>query len=993
MKSTVIWRLLTLLIFGLAIIVFSYLKSVDSANPRFPLTWNQSQWISPQQAEPVGYYRAILDFQTDVKRAVLQLAATDSFELYLNGRKIEEKQRKSLMATGVYDVGPLLHVGKNVLAVAVKRATFPAAVGLRYELTAIDSLGRILKFQSTTQDKVMSLLPQQVGKHYWYSNQFDDASWSNTKAMQGSNAINLVRFDPQLLMTIAQPEAFLLSSPQSWRVSTQTQFDFDPEDKVQVWFAMVSESPYEVTVNGISLGIFPVNFEELELKSIQTKLVKGQNTLKVEFLTNGKTTQVAGGMVFDSKSQTKVNYLDKSWEFSGSSGNSDSLFDDIQKLQAKHSVSVAHSSSADNFLFKVDESFIAPSVVQGSPWINFSQFLVAIVVLMLVFRLLGLSLHECLNSTVLANVVGILALICAWFVAQDVRFNARQIFSDSALNLLLLLWIMLVVMSLVAKRYVVSKSKALSVEQVSAVNLSHIIFSLLVVTAVILAFFMRIADIDLRPLTVDEATIIGFARGVLEKGYPFLMVGGMQVELATYELVPYFIAAAIKLFGYSDFSVRLPALMFGVLTCCLTIYCGTKWFGRLAGLAAGFLYAVSPWAIYWGQNSFHPAQIQFFNLLTLVVFYRLLMADHISIRLAILSACMFALSYLSWEGSGLVLPIMAIVAMVIRWRKWSWFMQVNLWIAALLILFVIGAQGVRRIFLQEPFIMVGFGKSDLAAPKLTFTDPSYEPWYYLQNFFFTESHFSLSLFFVLGFILMFYDKKLSFAVLFVLMAYLSLTNLLGFYNAHYFYFVLPIFLIAVSAVFVKLLMLTQAFSAGQGPIMQIQAGLVAVLLAFFLFIPSSSGLLHMYRLQASGIDQLRVDYRQDLAGMDGRSVSSALRKYKREGDVVLTSIPLVTEHYIDDKGDYFVQTITDRKVVYDTVKTLPYYVDKFVGNPVLRSKQELQDVLDNHARVFFVAAPVNGMTRIIDEETLDFINQHMRVIAESYDSRLYLWER
>ena len=87
------------------------------------------------------------------------------------------------------------------------------------------------------------------------------------------------------------------------------------------------------------------------------------------------------------------------------------------------------------------------------------------------------------------------------------------------------------------------------------------------------------------------------------------------------------------------------------------------------------------------------------------------------------------------------------------------------------------------------------------------------------------------------------------------------------------------------------------------------------------------------------------------------------------------------------------QTITDRKVVYDTVKQRPYYVDKFVGNPVLRNKQELQDVLSRHDRVFFVAAPVDGLTRIIDAETLDFINQNMRVVAESYDSRLYVWER
>ena len=290
--------------------------------------------------------------------------------------------------------------------------------------------------------------------------------------------------------------------------------------------------------------------------------------------------------------------------------------------------------------------------------------------------------------------------------------------------------------------------------------------------------------------------------------------------------------------------------------------------------------------------------------------------------------------------------------------------------------------------------MVGFGKSDLATPKLTFTQPSYEPWYYINNFFFTETHIGLSLFFLLGLIFMFYDRKLSFVVLFVVMAYLSLTNLLGYYNAHYFYFVLPVFLLAVAAVFVKLLMLIQR-QIGQvrGQVFRAQGVLTAVLIMAVLVVPAGAGGLHLYRLMSDNIDAMRVDYRPELAGMDGRSVSLALAQYWRESDVLITSIPLLTEHYVDNKGDYFVQTITDRKVVYDTVKQRPYYVDKFVGNPVLRNKQELQDVLSRHDRVFFVAAPVDGLTRIIDAETLDFINQNMRVVAESYDSRLYVWER
>lgn len=996
MNLTLFWKSLTLLIFAMALVIFGYLKSVDAANQRFVLHWNQSHWITTIDPAPSGYFRSNIELDDVVKSAVLQIAATDRYVVYLNGEKLDSKQLKSTNAAGVYDIGHLLNIGKNILAVMVNRSTFPAEVELRYEIKAIDTRGKSYIFQSGFQDKVRHLLPQQRNELLWYSPEIDDSDWPNSKYIAGSYDVSKVNFDPNFILTLPEPNSLLISSTQSWKVAAQYNLVFNSDENSQVWFGVASEVPYELIINGISLGIFSINQTQLNLQSIQTRLVDGDNSIEVEFLTSGKTAQIAGGLFIDSPKLTKTIFLSDNWNFVGKAGGSQSLLDEIQALSAYQNVTLANSSDIPNYSYFIDDSFVAPQLIQAGPWSIVFILVTFGLILFVFFKVAGLSIEEQLNATVLANVIGCLCILGSWFVAQDIRFDARKIFSLDSFNLLLILWILLVLVSLgdkllVSRRYMTHIRVQNSAQ---ALSLNDYLFWLVALVVVVVAFVLRLDDIDLRALTVDEATIAGFARGVLERGYPYLMVGGMEVELATYELVPYFLALSIKVFGYSDFALRVPAMIFGVLTCTAVIYCGAKWFGRLAGLIAGLLYALSPWAIYWGQNCFHPAQIQFFSLLSLIVFYRLLMADKLSIGLAVLSALMFAFSYLSWEGSGLVLPIMAIVALVIRWRNWQWFMQVNLWTAALLILFVIVAQGVRRVLLQEPFVMVGFGKSDLAAPKLTFTDPSYEPWYYLQNFFFTESHIGLSLFFIIGFILMFYDRKLSFVVLFVVMAYLSLTNLLGFYNAHYFYFVLPVFLLAVSAVFIKLLMLIQRLIAVQGStIMQVQGAVAAALLAFVLIIPSSSGVLHLYRLMAESVDGMRVDYRPGLAGMDGREISLSLAKYWREGDIVMSSIPLISEHYAQQKGDYFVQTITDRKVVYDTVKKSPYYVDKFVGNPVLRSKQELQDVLENNSRVFFIAAPVDGLTRIIDDETLSYINQHMRVIAESYDSRLYLWER
>lgn len=998
MKAEHWWSAATLFILFFCAVLFGYLQSVDNANPRYALSWTQSHWISTDSSAPNGYFRHTIELDSAPQRAVLQVSGTDSLLVYVNGKRLNDVKARSLLATAVLDISPYLRAGKNTLAFEVHKASFPAAVALRYELMVIDRLGQRQQFTSSPQVKSQELYPQTSTRYKWFDKDYDDAFWAKSAIIAGVDQVAQVTTTPELLLALPSPPSFVLDATQHWTVSLSTTFVYDKSAAGQVWLAIASDVPYEAIINGISSGIFPASNNQLHLNSLLPRLQNGENTIELSVMNNGVNPIVAGGLVWDTQYRLNTHFIGSDWQVNGGGGSSHAALADIQAVRYSAPVNMATPALPPVYHYSASSEFTPPPLAQNGPWRQGAVLLGFILLIMPLFRIFGVPLLTQLTSITFANTITILCLFAAWFVAQDVRFDARQIFSVSALQLMLIVWMLMVIVVLAEKAMTLNTPlnnlKNKQPDSVQSFQLSTSAFLIVSFAVAAAALLLRLQNIEQHALTVDEATIAGFARGVVERGYPYLMVGGMEVELATYELVPYFLATSIEVFGYSDFALRIPAVLFGTGTCLLIIYCGSAWFGRLAGLIAGLLYAISPWAIYWGKNCFHPSQIQFFNLITLIAFYRLLASNKISLKLACLSALAFTFSYLSWEGSGLVLPIMAFVALVIRWQDWRWFFQPNLWIAAVLIIFVVAAQGIRRTLLAEPFIMVGFGKSDLATPKLTFTQPSYEPWYYINNFFFTETHIGLSLFFVLGLIFMFYDRKLSFVVLFVVMAYLSLTNLLGYYNAHYFYFVLPVFLLATAAIFVKLLMLIQSrIRSGSGVVFRIQGGLTAVLVMVVLLLPAGAGGLHLYRLMSGSIDEMRIDYRPGLAGMDGRTVSLALSQYWRNSDVLITSIPLLTEHYVENKGDYFVQTITDRKVVYDTVKERPYYVDKFVGNPVLRNKKELQDVLDQHDRVFFVAAPVDGLTRIIDAETLDFINQNMRVVAESYDSRLYLWER
>ena len=71
-----------------------------------------------------------------------------------------------------------------------------------------------------------------------------------------------------------------------------------------------------------------------------------------------------------------------------------------------------------------------------------------------------------------------------------------------------------------------------------AMKNNYLAMALLFVLVVLCAYF-RVSGLELRPLSIDEATIVSFIQGVVAKGYPYVVVSTMEVPLATYESVSY----------------------------------------------------------------------------------------------------------------------------------------------------------------------------------------------------------------------------------------------------------------------------------------------------------------------------------------------------------------------------------------------------------------------------------------------------------------------
>lgn len=77
----------------------------------------------------------------------------------------------------------------------------------------------------------------------------------------------------------------------------------------------------------------------------------------------------------------------------------------------------------------------------------------------------------------------------------------------------------------------------------------------------------------------------------------------------------------IKLFGESEWSVRLPSLLFGISTFWVIYYAGAKLFSHRVGLVAAFLLAISPIHIDHSAEARGYSLLAFFSLVSTLCFF------------------------------------------------------------------------------------------------------------------------------------------------------------------------------------------------------------------------------------------------------------------------------------------------------------------------------------------------------------------------------------
>ena len=491
----------------------------------------------------------------------------------------------------------------------------------------------------------------------------------------------------------------------------------------------------------------------------------------------------------------------------------------------------------------------------------------------------------------------------------------------------------------------------------------------------------------------DEMGQVAKSKGVLSLGFPYTMAAGEVRWTTTYEAIPYPLAFFGFLFGYSEWSMRLPACLMGTLCIGVIGLMGRRLFDWRIGLFAAFVYACLPLNIRWAQNAFYLTQCQFMAMLTYWLFYEAIQTRPFERKFLTAATVTFCLSYLSWEGTGFLLPALFVGLLVVRWGQWWWLKDFHLYRCLFFMGAVIVAQYCSRMLAGAPYLAVGSGLSNLTGPSLFFLAPGYQPMYYIDKLLLSENHVFFTLMILAG--LPFCWKSPGFRYVVVMLGTLFIlhTNFLAALSPRYCYYFQPLVIMGGVAATVMLYdrILVLARRAGDSTVGRLAAHATGLALLILLFVQSNESILKEYQLSSTG-DAPQMMSRLGTYRYDYRGAAEFVKTHARPGDVILPGIPHVFNYYAGFPGNYFLNTLFSSKVPYNQLLNEPRFSDKFSNLPVIRNISELKEVVNRSGRAWVVFAPYASFEMLNSPAALDYIHEHGRTEFESYRAKVFLIE-
>lgn len=968
---------------------------------RHELDFEGSAWITTGGQTPNGYFVKELYATDDNADAWVAIAATDRVDLYVNNKKISTDTFISANVSNIYDLTGKIKKGKNVISAYVSRSSYPGVPRFLLKGAFMDRAGKQHVFATDGSWKTSVVEERQVqGTVPWYSEKFDHSRWGNA-AVEGNASLHPILQPTADPFLFTHPlSAFWIWAPESDAKSVFFTKSVTLQSPIMDGVIGIAGIPiYELTVNGLSIAKNPGSNNNLNIYDITPLLQKGENIIGIGVkVTDMPPGFLAEGYIRDRDATTAFR-SDATWKVTAYSGRASDIRN-MHSLPWKVPVLLApYRAEPWNVLGKNAKDINIPLSFSVKKAFGFGLFLAGTAAVLLGFWLLAGLLYsslgkgdfiDALRADGLLHLPPFLFLCFIYLLKFDIRYSLSFPFQKTFLLVSLIILIALRLIQFVGLMLVPSGAEKRSDRKEIFGNRIIIV---LLASLMVTGLFVRIRGLDIASLSHDEITILQFTEGLLTKGTPSKIIGPYLRPMTTYELLPYSVGFSSLLFGFNDYGARMHSVFWGTLEILLIYLLGKTLFNRKTGLLAAAIFAFHPWCVTWSQNLFYPQMTQALTTITMLLFYKALDSDFTHKKYMYFTGLAFALMYLSWEGSGFILLGMFAALLVCRGADLSWLKNKHVWGSFAIIFITVFIQQSRRLLAQTPYLLIGSKISDIGLPTLFFLDPMYDPYFYINTFFLMENNFILTLGLIAGIPLIFKNKALRYLYVVLVSVAFSLTNFLSIHSSRYVYNLEPFLILISSSVGFIYFDSLRGYIRTRNIGVTITAYISSTAFALILFVASNNIFFSFYLL-AKEPEIPPTLARANVYWYDYRSVNKYVADNARRGDLILVMMPHTLEYYTKLSGNLSFSTLMARTFWYAGGKDQPTrFIDKFLGNPAITNFHELENVAAQYNRIWFISAPQRLLDVANDEQTTAYITKNFKVVYESYDARVYLWEK
>ncbi|MBV8277924.1 MAG: hypothetical protein JO170_22045, partial [Verrucomicrobia bacterium] len=243
------FSLLLVIICGFGLSFFIGLTFVDRLPALYHLDFGKAQWIEAATPSVTNYFRKTIYLGGPVDRAWIQISATDRYDLFVNNTLVETHLFDRTCVTGLYDLRGKLQLGKNVIAVAVARDSYPgsAQIIVRGFYRIVGS--PVQEFCSGPGDdswRASNTPDGIVGGWRWSNPHLDDSFWSLPKVAPEKDRFRIqpVNFDPRLLES--QPTGKWIAQPPGSGNQASFAYNFRiPANRRETWLELAATGNYD----------------------------------------------------------------------------------------------------------------------------------------------------------------------------------------------------------------------------------------------------------------------------------------------------------------------------------------------------------------------------------------------------------------------------------------------------------------------------------------------------------------------------------------------------------------------------------------------------------------------------------------------------------------------------------------------------------------------------------------------------------------------------